>query len=112
MAIFSILKNAAQKDIFHFYVLDNKISEKNKQKLNSLQQTYTFELTYLPLDEKLKVILKHAKLHIDSEGGLVHLRHAIKGGPSVVLFGPTSPLSANTPSGLETTRQIIGFVRP
>ena len=41
--------------------------------------------------EELKVILKHAKLHIDSEGGLVHLRHAIKGGRSVVLFGPTSP---------------------
>ncbi len=41
--------------------------------------------------EELKVILKHAKLHIDSEGGLVHLRHALKGGRSVVLFGPTSP---------------------
>lgn len=40
---------------------------------------------------EIKVILKHAKLHIDSEGGLVHLRHALKGGPSVVLFGPTSP---------------------
>ena len=41
--------------------------------------------------EELKVILKHAALHIDCEGGLVHLRHALKGGPSVVLFGPTSP---------------------
>lgn len=40
---------------------------------------------------EIKVILKHAKLHIDSEGGLVHLRHALQGGPSVVLFGPTSP---------------------
>lgn len=30
-------------------------------------------------------------MHIDTEGGLVHLRHALGGGPSVVLFGPTSP---------------------
>lgn len=41
--------------------------------------------------EELKVILKNASLHIDSEGGLVHLRHALNGGPSVVLFGPTDP---------------------
>lgn len=40
---------------------------------------------------ELAVVLKHAALHIDCEGGLVHLRHALKGGPSVVLFGPTSP---------------------
>lgn len=39
----------------------------------------------------LCVILKNAALHIDCEGGLVHLRHALKGGPSMVLFGPTSP---------------------
>ena len=45
MAIFSILKNAAPKDTFHFYVLDNKISDKNKQKLDSLHQTYDFDLT-------------------------------------------------------------------
>lgn len=41
--------------------------------------------------EQLKVILKNSSLHIDCEGGLIHLRHALKGGPSVVLFGPTSP---------------------
>lgn len=40
--------------------------------------------------EELKVLLKCAKLHIDGEGGLVHLRHALGGGKSVVLFGPTS----------------------
>ena len=40
--------------------------------------------------EELKVILKASKLHIDSEGGLVHLRKALNGGMSVVLFGPTS----------------------
>lgn len=35
-------------------------------------------------------ILKHSLLHIDSEGGFVHIRHAVEGGISVVLFGPTS----------------------
>lgn len=40
--------------------------------------------------EQMKVVLKHAALHVDYEGGLVHLRHAVQGGPSVVLFGPTS----------------------
>lgn len=41
--------------------------------------------------EEINVILKHAVLHIDGEGGLVHLRHALKAGPSCVFFGPTSP---------------------
>lgn len=41
--------------------------------------------------QEIKAILKNAALHIDGEGGLVHLRHALKGGPSCVLFGPTSP---------------------
>lgn len=62
MAIFSILKNAAPKDACCFYVLDNKISAKNKQKLDALHQTYDFDLTYLPLDEKLfaKCDTKHS----------------------------------------------------
>lgn len=41
--------------------------------------------------EEVKVILKNAALHIDSEGGLVHLRHALLGGPSLVFFGPSDP---------------------
>ncbi len=40
--------------------------------------------------EELKVILKHAIVHIDNEGGLVHMRHFLNAGPSIVLFGPTS----------------------
>ncbi len=36
-------------------------------------------------------LVKYSILHIDNEGGVVHLRHALKGGESVVLFGPTSP---------------------
>ncbi len=40
--------------------------------------------------EQAKVLLKNARLHIDYEGGLVHLRHVLDGGASVVLHGPTS----------------------
>lgn len=40
--------------------------------------------------EQVKVLLKHSLVHIDNEGGLVHMRHALQGGRSVVLFGPTS----------------------
>lgn len=40
--------------------------------------------------EQVKVLLKNSYLHIDNEGGMVHLRHALKGGKSIVLFGPTS----------------------
>lgn len=46
------------------------------------------EKTTLP---DITTLLKNAYLHIDCEGGLVHLRHALKGGKSVVLFGPTLP---------------------
>ncbi|MFQ6778251.1 MAG: glycosyltransferase family 9 protein [Alphaproteobacteria bacterium] len=41
--------------------------------------------------EELKVLLKNSYLHIDNEGGMVHLRHALNGGKSIVLFGPTDP---------------------
>lgn len=41
--------------------------------------------------EKIKYILENAAVHIDYDSGLVHLRKALHGGPSVVLFGPTSP---------------------
>ena len=37
----------------------------------------------------LKILLKNALYHIDGECGMVHLRKALKTGPSVVLFGPT-----------------------
>lgn len=40
--------------------------------------------------EQVKVLIKNSLLHIDNEGGMVHLRHALHGGPSVVVFGPTS----------------------
>lgn len=36
-------------------------------------------------------ILKNSKLHIQQEGGLVHLRHFLSEKKSVVIFGPTDP---------------------
>lgn len=39
---------------------------------------------------ELAMIVGSARLHIDTEGGVVHLRHAVSGKPSVVIFGPTS----------------------
>ena len=41
--------------------------------------------------EDVKLLLKFSSLHIDSEGGFVHLRENLSGGQSVVLFGPTDP---------------------
>lgn len=41
--------------------------------------------------EDVKVLLKNSVLHIDGEGGMVHLRHALTDKPSCVLFGPTDP---------------------
>lgn len=40
------------------------------------------------LDDVL-MLLEKSRLHIDSEGGYVHMRHALRGGTSIVLFGPT-----------------------
>ena len=39
---------------------------------------------------ELKALLKGAALHIGCEGLMPHLRHFLRGGPSIVLFGPTS----------------------
>lgn len=39
---------------------------------------------------ELAAIVGGARLHIDTEGGVVHLRHAVSQRPSVVIFGPTS----------------------
>jgi len=41
--------------------------------------------------EELAALMQSASLHISSEGGTVHLRHMLRGGPSVVFFGPTDP---------------------
>lgn len=39
---------------------------------------------------ELAMVVGSARVHIDTEGGVVHLRHAVSGKPSVVIFGSTS----------------------
>ena len=39
----------------------------------------------------LRDILYYSSLHIDYEGGMVHLRKVLNTGKSIVLFGPTDP---------------------
>ena len=56
--------------------------------------------------EQVKVLLKHAYLHIDYEGGLIHLRHALNGGPSVVLMGPTSGRVHNYPENIALCSEV------
>ena len=59
------------------------MSEKEKSKADvSLSGKTSFE--------ELKCILKNSILHVDYDGGLVHIRHILHGGPSIVLFGPSS----------------------
>lgn len=42
---------------------------------------------------ELMALLGRAVLHVDAECGMVHLRHFLSRRPSVVLFGPTTPLT-------------------
>ena len=50
MALFSVLRNAGAEETFHFYILDMGISEENKQKIASLNNTHEFDITYIPID--------------------------------------------------------------
>ena len=38
--------------------------------------------------DEVKILLKNSLLHIDSDGGMVHLRHALHGGTSIAMYGP------------------------
>lgn len=48
-----------------------------------------FDLRNKTDDGEVFALLKSSKLHISQEGGMVHTRHFLGGGKSVVLFGPT-----------------------
>lgn len=52
--------------------------------LNLIEKTSFSELLYL---------LSNSLLHIDGECGMIHLRHFLCAKTSVVLFGPTSPIT-------------------
>ena len=56
--------------------------------------------------EDVMVFMRESSCHIDGECGLVHLRHFLAGGASIVLFGPTDekffayPENVNMNSGI------------
>ena len=54
-------------------------------------------------------LLKHARLHISQEGGMVHARHFLGGGTSVVLFGPTDERFYGYPENINLSRRICPF---
>ncbi len=56
--------------------------------------------------EQVKVLMKYSLLHIDYEGGLVHLRHALGGGASIVLMGPTSSKIHNYPENIPVSAEV------
>ena len=53
ISVMSLCQNAEPEQKISIYVIDNKISEKGKKELISLQQSYNFSLTFLPFDESL-----------------------------------------------------------
>lgn len=49
--------------------------------------------------EQISVVLKHALVHIDYDGGLVHVNHMV-GGRSIVLLGPSEILNHAYPENI------------
>lgn len=60
--------------------------------------------------EEMLVILDNAKVHIDGECGMVHLRHFLNAKPSVVLFGPTNENFYGYPENVNVTARPCGAV--
>lgn len=58
-------------------------------KFSASLEDVDFDLRGKTTFEELKVLLSHAKFHIDGEAGMVHMRHFLCKKPSVVIFGPT-----------------------
>lgn len=65
-----------------------------------------FYLTGQTNFEEIKVLLKECLLHIDIEGGFVHLQRAINGSSSCVLFGPTDINFFSYPENINITNNI------
>lgn len=60
----------------------------NKERCPNIENVDVNLVEKTTLDD-VAFLLKHSSLHIDCEGGFTHLRHALRGGKTVVLFGPT-----------------------
>ena len=52
VSILSTLKNKAEDDFHHFYILDGGLSEKNKKEIISLKKIADFEIEFIKIDEK------------------------------------------------------------
>jgi hypothetical protein len=62
-----------------------QVGEQDKLPINGVDRDLRGKTSF----EDIMVLMQQSGCHIDGECGLVHLRHFLKGGPSVVLFGPT-----------------------
>ncbi len=52
LALMSILKSANKEDSLHFFILENKINQEEKDKIASLKKIKDFEITYIPIEKK------------------------------------------------------------
>ncbi len=53
LALMSILKSANKEDNLHFFILDNKIKQEEKDKIATLQKIKPFEITYIPINDEM-----------------------------------------------------------
>lgn len=60
IAMASILKNAASKDVFNFYILHKGLSKTNQNKLDLLQKIHPFNIEFIDIDEE-KYLLEFKK---------------------------------------------------
>lgn len=95
---FQHIKNETRQwPIEYYYELVNILKNEYPQyKIVQLGVEYQSLCSNIDLDlrgktavPELFVLLKNAKLHISQEGGMPIIRHFVKGGKSIVLFGPT-----------------------
>ncbi len=63
VVIASILSNAANDDLLHFYILDGKISSENKTKMLSLEKIKPCKIEFVEVDENKLGIYKQINTH-------------------------------------------------
>ena len=63
VTIASILSNALDDEILNFFILDDDITEENKQKISDLQKIKNFNITYVTIDKDMFEDYKKIKTH-------------------------------------------------
>ncbi len=56
VSLFSLLKNNADSDELNIYIIDNSISEENKQKVISMCRDFNREVTFIPIADIEKLV--------------------------------------------------------